>query len=66
MRLQYSAYTLAQDGETFDHEGSIDEARALAERYARDAFPAWGYEGHGPTIVVLDVETGERVFEKRL
>ena len=62
---RYSAYTAQQDGSTFEIVGTVDEARAAAERYARKAFPAWSYAGHGPTVVVAMLD-GERIIEERL
>jgi hypothetical protein len=60
-----TAYTAQQDGYVFELEGTLKQARAAAERYAHAAFPAWGYAGHGPTIVVATLD-GERVIEERL
>jgi len=66
MKLTYSAYTAQQDGVTHHHEGTIEEAKALAIKYAHESFPAWGYVGYGPKIVVADAETNQRLIEERL
>jgi hypothetical protein len=64
--LRYSAYSAQQSGVTFEHRGTVEGARRKAAAYARAAFPAWGYKGYGPMLVVIDTETGERVLEQRL
>lgn len=64
--LSYSVYTAQQDGATFDHLGAVEGARRKAVAYAKSAFPAWGYNGYGPTIVVADAKTGRRIVERRL
>ena len=64
--LKYTAYTASQDGATFEHFGTVEGARRKALKYAREAFPAWGYKGYGPTIVVTDAKTGKRLVEQRL
>ena len=64
--LLYTAYTPHSDGVTFDHFGTIEGARRKAVAYARDAFPAWTYKEYGPTIVVSDAATKERLLVTRL
>jgi hypothetical protein len=50
----YGAHTSTQDGTTLEHVGTLKGAIAKARAYARRAFPAWEYAGHGPTVVVRD------------
>ena len=61
----YSAYSVQQDGVTHTHVGTLKGAIRKAKAYARDAHPAWGYAGYGPTIVVRD-ERGADVYCERL
>lgn len=61
----YSAFTVQQDGATMTHKGALKSAIRKATQYAREAFPAWQYAGHGPTIVVRDA-AGHEVHRERL
>lgn len=61
----FSAYTAQQDGMTHEHTGTLTDAVRKAKAYAKEAFPAWGYEGSGPTIVVKDAD-GQEVHRERL
>lgn len=65
-KLQFGAYSAQQDGTLFDHVGTVEGARRKALAHAKEAFPAWGYRGYGPTLVVVDATTGERLVEQRL
>lgn len=64
--LSYSAYTNNQDGTQFEFFGTVEGAKRKAKEYAHESFPAWGYAGYGPTIVVADAKTGQRLHEERL
>lgn len=62
----YTAFSAQQDGETFEHTGTLEGARRKAIRYAKESFPSWKYNGAGPKIVVADKATGERLIEQKL
>ena len=67
MKTQYTftAYTAQQDGVTHQHIGTLTSVIRAAKRYARSAFPAWRYQGYGPTIKIRD-NAGQIVHEERL
>lgn len=65
MIYTYTAYTAQQDGVTLNYQGTLKTAIRKAQDYAVQAFPAWGYRGYGPTIVLRD-ESGAEVHRERL
>lgn len=63
---KYTAYTSTSDGSTFTHVGTLEGARRKAIAYAKSAYPASEYDGYGPTILVVDAETGEEMIRYRM
>ncbi len=64
MKYQYSAYTVRQDGVTFE-ASSLTAAIHEANKYARDAFPR-APKGYGPHVVVRDTSTNDVVYRNRI
>ena len=61
----YGAFTAQQDGNAFEHVGTLNGAIRKARKYARETFPAWVYKGYGPTVIVRDA-AGQEIHRERL